>query len=273
MVMEINDLKRKANWARRQVLEMTADHGSSHIGGIFSCTEILVTLYYGNVLRFDTKNPKWDERDRIIVGKGHASIAFYIIWADLGFIDSSWLRQFGTDGGSLGVQLNINTPGVEYNTGSLGNALGVAAGIGLAARMDKKRHRAFALLGDGECAEGSIWESIEFASKQKLNNLIGIIDRNRLGVLDVIDDSDENGKLDERIQSFGWKCITIDGHSFKDILSAFNDLDRLEKPLMVIANTVKGKGVSFMENEAEWHNLGLTQKQLDLARKELDKDI
>lgn len=273
MKENFGELKKKANWIRRQVLETIVATGKGHIGGTFSCIDILVALYYGDILRFDSKNPKWDERDRLIIGKGHACLALYNILIDLGFFSISRLKEYGKDGSSLGGQLNIDTPGVEYNTGSLGNALGIGAGIALAAKMDNKNYRTFALVGDGECAEGSIWESIMFASQQRLNNLIGIIDHNRLSVTDVIKDDDGSGKLDDKLRACGWKCLVIDGHSFEEILTAFSNFDKLKQPLMIIANTVKGKGVSFMENGLKWHHSIPTKEELDLARKELNQEI
>lgn len=272
MKKNFEELKNKANWVRRQVLETVALTGKGHIGGTFSSTDIFVALYYGDILRFDPKNPKWSDRDRFVIGKGHACLALYNILVDLGFFDISRLKEYGNNGSSLSGQLNIDTPGVEYNTGSLGNALGIGAGMALAAKMDNKNYRTFALIGDGECAEGSIWESIMFASQQRLNNLIGIIDRNRLSVTDVVED-DEASKLDKRVRACGWKCLVIDGHSFEEILAAFKGLDKLEQPLMIIANTVKGKGVSFMENRIKWHHSVPTKEELDLARKELSQEI
>jgi len=173
----------------------------------------------------------------------------------------------------LGGHLNIDTPGVEYNTGSLGHALGIGAGMALAAKMDKKNYRVFALVGDGECAEGSIWESVMFASQHRLNNLIGIVDRNRLSVTDVIEEEEGSGRLDNKFRACGWKCVTIDGHSFEEILVAFSGLDKLWQPLMVITNTVKGKGVSFMEDGVRWHHSIPTMEEFELAKKELEREI
>lgn len=258
---------------RRKVLEIAAKTGKGHIGGTFSCTDILVALYYGKAMKIDPQNPKWDERDRLILGKGHACLALYIILVDFGFFDISILNEFGQDGSSLGGQLNIDTPGVEYNTGSLGHALGIGAGMALAAKLDHKNFRVFAIVGDGECDEGSIWESAMFASQKRLNNLIGVVDHNRLSVTDVIADDDGSGRLDEKFRACGWKCITIDGHSFEELLSTFSSLDKLEQPLMIIANTIKGKGVSFMENSIKWHQSGLTNKEFELAKKELEQEI
>ena len=273
MQLSLGKLEIKANMIRRKVLEKVYKTGKGHIGGTFSCTDILTALYYGGILRVDPQNPKWDERDRLIVGKGHACLALYNILVDLGFFAISRLEEYGKDGSSLGGQLNIDTPGVEYNTGSLGHALGIGAGMALAAKLDKKNYRAFAIVGDGECAEGSIWESVMFASQHRLNNLIGIVDRNRLSVTDVIEEDDGSGRLDDKMRACGWKCIIIDGHSFKEIMAAFSDLDKLEQPLMVIANTVKGKGVSFMEDGLKWHHSVPTRDEFERAKKELEEGM
>jgi len=273
MKKNLEELKKKANWIRREVLEIVAKTRKGHLGGTFSCTDILTALYYGDVLKFDSENPKWTERDRLIIGKGHVCLALYNILVDLGFFDLPRLKEYGSNGSSLGGQLNIDIPGVEYNTGSLGHALGIGAGMALSAKMDNKKYRTFVLLGDGECAEGSIWESAMFASQQKLNNLIGIIDRNRLSVTDVIAEDDDSGKLEDKLKACGWKCLIINGHSFEEILAAFSNLDELKQPLMIIANTVKGKGVSFMENGIKWHHSVPNQEELELARKELNQNI
>ncbi|OGZ27151.1 MAG: hypothetical protein A2365_00580 [Candidatus Nealsonbacteria bacterium RIFOXYB1_FULL_40_15] len=256
-------LEEKARWVRSQVLETAArTKKGEHIGGIFSCTDILVALYYGNILKVDPKNPKWDGRDRFVLGKGHASLALYHILADIGFFEPSRIQSYGKNGSSLGVQLNLNTPGVEYNTGSLGHAIGVACGMALSAEIDGNNYRSFALVGDGECEEGSIWESIMFAGKKQVKNLVGIIDRNRLSVTEKIED-----KLEEKIRASGWECKTVDGHSFKELLKALSE--KPDHPLMIIADTIKGKGVSFMENNLKWHSSALKREDLESAKKEL----
>ncbi len=270
IIINNKELEIKSNLIRLKVLETVFLTGKGHIGGTYSCTDLLVALYYGKILRINPKDPKWDERDRLIIGKGHACLAVYNILIDLGFFDASKLEEYGKNGSSLGGQLNIDTPGIEYNTGSLGNALGIAAGISLAAKLDNKNYRAFAIIGDGECGEGSIWESIMFASKLKLNNLICIIDHNRLSVTDVIEE-DDSGKLDEKFRACGWKCITINGHSFSAIFVALNELDKLDKPLVIIADTIKGKGISFMENGIKWHHSVPNKEEFEKAKKELEK--
>lgn len=266
---KIKYLNEKAKWLRSQVLNTIVFAQRGHIGGTFSCIDIFIALYYGGILRFNTKNPQWPQRDRLIVGKGHACLALYHIWVDLGMLSKSRLEEFGTNGSSLSGQLNLDTPGAEYNTGSLGHALGITAGMAMAAKMDKNNYRCFALVGDGECAEGSIWESVMFASKHRLNNLVCIVDRNRLGVTEFIEEDDGSGRLDDKFKACGFDCITLNGHSFESILNVFSDLDRFKKPLAVIADTVKGKGVSFMENGIKWHHSVPTEQEAIRAREEL----
>jgi len=161
-ILNVEEMDNKARWVRQMVLESVATGGKGHIGGTYSCTDLFVALYYGGVLRVDPTNPGWADRDRLLVGKGHACLALYAIFMDLGFIDRSAFDSYGRDGG-LGGQLDVGIPGAEYNTGSLGHVLGIAAGMALAAKMDKKDYRAYAMMGDAECYEGSIWEAIIFA--------------------------------------------------------------------------------------------------------------
>lgn len=272
MVNNVNNiefLKEKAKWIRRNTLEkVILTKGKGHVGSVYSCTELLIALYYGGILRFDPKNPKWKDRDRFILGKGHVCFALYSILSDLGFFDKSLLEEYGKEGGKLSVQCNISTPGIEYNTGSLGNAIGIASGIALSAKINNESYKTIALVGDGECQEGSIWESLIFASQNKLNNLLVIVDRNRLGVTDYIDDDDLIGKLENRVSSCGWTCLVINGHSFEEIFNAFKISEQIT-PYMIIADTIKGKGVSFMENDKKWHNSSLTEEEIKIAREEL----
>jgi transketolase len=270
---KIEFLKKKSREIRLRVLDTISEALKGHIGGTYSCVDILVALYYGNILCFRSKDPKWQRRDRFIIGKGHACLAFYHIWIDLGFLDVSKIKDYGKNGSILGGQLHISTAGAEYNSGSLGHAVGIGAGMSLAAKMDKKDYKVFFLIGDGECAEGSIWESVMFAAKHKLNNLIGIVDRNRLSVTDVIEKDDGSGSLEGKFKACGWKVININGHSFGEILSAFRNLDRLRQPLMIVADTVKGKGVSFMENGTKWHHGIPTKEEFELARGELERQL
>lgn len=275
MEQKIYELKKKANWVRTQILEMIASAGKGHIGGAFSCTDILVTLYYGEILRFDPANKNWSERDRFIFSKGHAGTALYAILADLGFFAISELRKFGQRGCLLGAHPDNGTPGIEADTGALGHGLGIAVGLALSAKMDKKDYMTVVLLGDGECYEGSVWESAMFASHHKLNNLVAIVDRNGLCATDFTEDCNSLEPFCDKWRSFGWDVIVVDGHSFEELLAVFKDFRfrKVEQPLVIIAKTIKGKGVSFMENNPSWHHSVPKGKELEIARKELSCNL
>jgi len=258
---------------RREVLEMCVSAGCGHIVSSFSCTDILVALYYGGALRFDPASPDWDERDRFIISKGHGAIALYPILADLGFFPQDELSKFCQGDSLLGAHPDNKIPGIEVVSGSLGHGLGIAAGLALSAKMDKKDYAAVALLGDGECYEGAVWESAMFAGHHQLNNLTGIVDRNGLSVTDYTEISLRLNPLGEKWASFGWDTLTVDGHSFEEILAAVEGLRSRSstRPLMVIANTVKGKGVSFMEDTPLWHTMVPSGEQVEMAKRELNE--
>ena len=268
---KIPRMKQKANWVRNQVLEMCVGAGCGHIVSSFSATDILVALYYGGSFRFDPANPDWTERDRFIMSKGHGGIALYPILADLGFFPVDELSGFCRGEGMLGAHPDNNVPGIEVISGSLGHGLGIATGLALSAKMDGRDYATVALLGDGECYEGSVWEAAMFAGHHQLNNLTGIVDRNRLSVTDFTENSLRLDPLDNKWESFGWDTVTIDGHSFEQLVAALNNLRSpiSTKPLMIIANTVKGMGVSFMQDKPIWHVTVPSGEQLEMARKEL----
>jgi transketolase len=268
----IPELQALARQIRLDSLEATVRAGKGHLGGTYSCTDMLVALYYGGVLRFDAGNPRDPQRDRFLIGKGHACLALYAIFRDLGMISRETFERFGENGGPLGGQLDVSTPGVEYNTGSLGHVLGIGAGIALAAKMDDADYRAFVMLGDAECYEGSIWEAIIFAGDNRLSNLVGIIDRNRLSVTDVLDDDGFFNEFQVKLHNFGWNPIVIDGHDFSEIIYAFENAMNSDLPSMIIANTIKGKGVSFMEGGVKWHHSVPSGAELEIARAELSAD-
>jgi len=267
-------LQKKANWVRNQVLEMAVKAGAGHIAPSFSCIDILVALYYGGVLRLGSKNPKWVNRDRFILSKGHAAVALYVVLADLGFFPVSELMTFAQNGSRLGAHAEDTIPGVEASTGSLGHGLSIAAGIALSAKMDKKKYRCFVLLGDGESHEGSVWEAAMFAAYHRLNNLIAIVDYNGLSATDFFKNYLEIEPLKKKWEAFGWEVVVADGHSFKELLRVFNNqrLRSSDKPLVVIALTTKGKGVSFMENKPIWHYRIPAGEELEIARRELLSD-
>jgi transketolase len=264
-------LKKKSRWVRRQILEMIVAANKGHIGGALSCTDILVTLFYGGILRFDPDNPGWEERDRFILSKGHSSVALYAVLADLGFFPISELISFCQKGTFLGGHPDRNIPGFEADTGSLGHGLAIGSGLALAGKMDKKNYMTAVLLGDGECQEGSVWEAAMFAAHHKLNNLVAVVDRNRQGVTDFIEDSVTLEPFAKKWQGFNWEVREVNGHSFEELLGAFKDSHsrKSAKPLVIIANTIKGKGVSFMEGKLDWHHSVPTSEELKIARQEL----
>tara|TARA_Y100000590_G_scaffold35278_1_gene38340 strand:+ start:3901 stop:4716 length:816 start_codon:yes stop_codon:yes gene_type:complete len=269
--MSVEILEKIAKDLRLKILKTAKKTGGkgAHLGGTFSCIELLVSLYYGNILKFKANRPKWDDRDRVLIGKGHAHLALYHIWSNLGFLPKNILNTYGKNGSSLGQQLNIKTPGSEYNTGSLGHVTGIATGICLAAKLDKKNFRTFAIVGDAECDEGAIWESAMFAGKNNLNNLVAIVDKNSLSVMDVIEEEDIDSNLNSKFKACNWNVKEIDGHSFSQILSALEYDPSINKPTVIIAKTIKGKGISFMENEIAWHSGIPSEEQFNKAIKEI----
>jgi len=250
---------------------MIASAGKGHIGGAFSCTDILVVLYYGGILHLDPKIPSWEDRDRFILSKGHACTSLYVILADLGFLPTSELESFAKEGSMLEGHPHRGIPGIEADTGSLGHGLGIGAGLALSAKMDKKDWLTVVLLSDGECYEGSTWEAAMFASHHKLSNLIAIVDRNCQCSTDFTEDCLRLEPLADKWRAFGWEAREIGGHCFDHLLYAFNSLRHREisKPLAIIANTIKGKGVSFMEGKVGWHHEVPKGKELRIARQEL----
>jgi len=265
--MNHNALKFKSKELRLSILNAIYRSGKGHIGGAYSCMDILVALYYGGIMKFDPKNPKWDQRDRFIMSKGHAGIALYAILSDLGYFNKSELELFN-NGNMLGEHPDNNIPGIEINSGSLGHGLGIGAGMALAAKMNANKYRTFVLLGDGECYEGSIWEAAMFAAHHNLKNLTAIVDRNGLCIHGTTEEINHLDPLDKKFESFGWYVDNIDGHNINEIISNIK-VNHSSKPRMVIANTVKGKGVSFMENVSSWHHGGISDELYDQAKKEL----
>jgi transketolase len=274
MNLKIEKLKQKAKYLRQQVLEMCVSAGTGHVTSCFSCVEIMTALYYGGILKFDPKNPKWEERDRFVLSKGHASPLLYVILADLGFFPKEYLKKFTQADGKFSVHLQHDVPGAEITSGSLGHGFGVAAGMALAGKLNRRLYTVFTLLGDGECYEGSIWETAMFASHNRLNNLIAIIDRNYLSTIDFTENALALEPLEEKWKSFGWRTISINGHSFEEIFKALEGFRsrRSSQPLVIIANTVKGKGIEFMSDVPLWHALAPQGQQAIDAKKELEKE-
>ena len=265
------NLEKKAKWVRSQVLEMCVIAGAGHVAPAFSCTDILVALYQGGVLRVNPHNPAQEDRDRFIMSKGHACTSLYAVLADMGYFPISELKTHGQPGTYLGGHSDADIPGVEVSTGSLGHGLSIGAGMSLAANMDNKDDMTVVLLSDGECQEGSSWEAAMFAAHHHLDNLVAIVDRNKLQAIDFTEQALALEPLKEKWEAFGWEVRTADGHSFDSLLSVLGDIRSRNsgKPLVVIALTTKGKGVSFMENNVIWQYRIPVGDELEQARREL----
>ncbi len=267
---EVAALKAHAQHIRRNILTMAARVKSSHIGGGFSVADILTALYF-KVLHVDPKHPSDPNRDRLIFSKGHCAAALYAALTERGFAPESVLNDFFADGKLLTGHPTRNClPGVEASTGSLGHGLSLGAGIAYAARMDKASSRAFVVMSDGECDEGSTWEAAMSAAHHKLENLVAILDYNHLQGFGRTDDVLTLEPLRDKWQSFGWAVKEVDGHNFTELLNVFKKIPFAKgKPSVVIAHTVKGKGVSFMENSLDWHYKYPQGEELQRALKEL----
>jgi len=268
----IKDLEEKTRLFRREILEMTFKAGSGHPGGSLSAVDIITVLYY-HQMRVDPKNPKWADRDRFVLSKGHVCPALYAILAEIGFFPKEALWTLRRPESILQGHPDMRlTPGVEMSTGSLGQGLSVACGMALAARLDEKDYTVYCMLGDGEVQEGNVWEGAMFASHERLDNLIAILDRNRLQIEGFTDDVMTLDPLEDKWKAFGWTVLELeDGNDIKQILTVLDKaVERQGKPKIIIANTIKGKGVSFMENRAEYHGRALSPDEMKRARQELE---
>lgn len=270
MMLSKLDLEKIANNIRIQCLKMTSNGGSSHIGSCLSCVDIL-TFLYGNFLNTNPSNYSMLSRDVFIMSKGHAGAAVYATLAQFGFIDVDDLELHYSNGSFMsGHVSHIGIKGVEFSTGSLGHGLGVAAGVALSQTLSGNlSSKAVCLMSDGELDEGSNWETFMFASHFKLKNLIAFIDRNRLQSLDDTEKTIGLEPLNLKFEAFGWKVVEVDGHNFDELGNVFSCENYSDKPLAVICNTTKGKGVSFMENSVLWHYRSANEEELELAVKEL----
>jgi transketolase len=250
----MNDLRKIAASIRRRVIEMSHQAGTPHLGSSLSCIDLLTALYW-SVLRIDPNNPDDPERDYFILSKGHAALALYVTLATRGFFDDDLLRTYNQDGGRLAEHPGPGcAPGVEAATGSLGHGLPLGIGLALSARIQKRGSRVFVLMSDGECNEGSVWEGALLAPAQELEHLTVLIDYNRWQATARSDETMALSPLREKWESFGWHAVEVDGHSHEDIVRACRSRPTgTGKPLAIVAHTVKGRGVSFMEDDNNWH--------------------
>lgn len=242
---------------RRHGIEMTHLSGGSHIGAIMSVADIMGILYT-EVLNINPDNPKWEERDRFVLSKGHAGASVYAALAESGFFAVEELKTHYQNGSRLSGHVSHHLPGVDFSTGSLGHGLSAATGMAYAAKKDGKQHKVYVVLGDGECNEGSVWEAAMFANHFRLNNLVCIVDHNHMASLDFNENTIEIEDFGAKWRAFGWNVIEIDGNNHVELRQAFAKADEnsksdLHKPTVIIANTIKGYGVSFMQNDILWH--------------------
>lgn len=266
------EIKRLATKLRRDVVEMLGGEGHvGHLGGSCSSADIVTTLY-GHRMRHDAKNPRWEGRDKLLFSKGHACIAQYAALCEYGYFAREELPRLKSFGCMLQGHPDRNkTPGIEANTGSLGQGLSICNGMGLAAKLDNKDTRIYCIIGDGELAEGQIWEAAMTAVVYKLDNVVAIVDRNRLQAMGPVAERFDTNPVAEKWAGFGWNVITIDGHDIKAIDEALDKAEATKGvPTVIIAETTKGKGVSFAENVVGFHNGALTREQYEQACKELD---
>lgn len=257
----------------RKDIMIAAYHGKSgHLASALSAVEILCALYFGGILQYDRKDPAWSGRDKLIVSKGHASLALYSVLKRIGYITEEALNTFCQPDSLLGGEPKYgDVPGVEATTGSLGHGLSFAVGIAIANRLDEKKSRVYVLLGDGECQEGSVWEAALSAAHHSLNNLTVILDRNRLQAMGDTEDILRLESLEEKWRSFGWEVTSVDGHNIEALVEVLKE-DRaatFQSPRIIVANTVKGKGISFMEHAPIWHYRMPNEAEMEIVKKEL----
>ncbi|WP_331618354.1 transketolase [Serpentinicella sp. ANB-PHB4] len=266
----ISELQERATSIRKNIIEMLHESGSGHPGGSLSAADILTVLFF-HEMNLDPKNPKLDNRDRFVLSKGHAAPVLYATLVEKGFFPKEELFKLRKINAMLQGHPDMKgTPGVEMSTGSLGQGFSAACGMAIAGKLDKKDARVYALLGDGELQEGLVWEAAMSASHYKLDNLTAIVDYNRLQIDGFNDDVMGVNPVDDKFKAFGWHVIEVDGHSIDALIRVFDEAKNTKgKPTAIIAKTIKGKGVSFMENAVEWHGTAPSEDDKAQALKEL----
>jgi transketolase len=272
MSKSIDELKIIANTIRKDIIAMLTESGSGHPGGSLSAVEILTTLYF-NEMRVDINNPKDINRDRFILSKGHAAPVLYSTLARKGFFNVDELMGLRKFGAMLQGHPNMNgIPGVDMSTGSLGQGISAAVGMAIAGKLDKKDYRVYALLGDGELEEGQVWEAAMAAAHYKLDNMTAFVDLNGLQIDGPVEEVMNVNPVADKFAAFGWNVIEANGHDFNALITAIEEGKTVkDKPTMIVCKTVKGKGVSFMENEAGWHGSTPNKEQCDKALRELEE--
>lgn len=270
--LEIKEVKEISKKLRREILTMIHNAKSGHPGGSLSCVDILNVLFTKCMTHYSEceQNPNYKNRDRFILSKGHASAALYTIMAHCGYFKEEELLTFRKFGSKLQGHPCCNAlKGIEVSTGSLGQGLSIACGMALGLRLDNINSKVFVYMGDGETQEGSVWEAAMNASHNKLNNIIAFVDRNKLQIDGSTEKVKSIGDIAQKFKAFGWNTLEIDGHDIQEIYNAIQTAKTSNKPIAIVANTVKGKGVSFMENNAGWHGKAPNDEQLQQALEEL----
>ncbi|MCQ9207296.1 MAG: transketolase [Omnitrophica bacterium] len=270
---DIRTLKKKAIKIRKDILMMLEKSGSGHTGGSLSLVEILVALYYYK-MKHDPRNPGWQGRDRLLLSKGHGCPALYAVLADCGYFPREELWGLRKLGSPLQGHPQLGLQGIEISSGSLGQGLSIANGMALANRIDRINPKIYCIMGDGETNEGQIWEAAMTASHYGLSDVCGIVDFNKLQIDGFCCDVKGLEPYAKKWQSFGWHTLEIDGHDFKALINALDEADKvIDKPKVLIAHTVKGKGVSFIENRVEWHGIAPKKDELEKALTELNEEL
>ncbi len=259
--------------ARLLAVQMVHDAASGHPGGSLSCLDVLTTLYF-RVMRIDPKNPLDPDRDRFVMSKGHCSPAMYPVLALRGFFPAEALKMFRSIDGHMSGHVEMHVPGVDMSTGSLGQGISTAVGMALGGKLNKKDYRVYSILGDGELAEGQVWEAMMAAAKYKLDNLCACVDVNGLQIDGPTAEVMPTEPLDKKFEAFGWHVIKIDGHDYDQIIAAYEEARTVKgQPTMILAKTTKGKGVSYMENQAGWHGKAPNDEQFQQAKEELEAKL
>lgn len=268
--LDVSELKNMARTIRTDILKMVHEAGSGHPGGSLSAAEIVTVLYF-NVLNVNPKQPKWEDRDRFILSKGHCCPVLYACLARRGFFEVAELASLRKYGSKLQGHPDMNKcPGIDMTSGSLGNGIGCAVGMAIAGKVKNEKHKVFVMLGDGECQEGVVWEAAMCAAHHKLTNLVAIVDVNGLQIIDTTDKIMNIEPLADKWRSFGWKVLEMDGHDVAQVVTTLNYAKAIEGPVAVLAHTVKGKGVSFMEGVAKWHGAAPSGEELAQAIREIE---
>ena len=272
-INNIEELKNIAKTIRKDIIEEVYSANSGHPGGALSIADIITALYF-NEMNIDPKNPKDENRDRLILSKGHASAALYAALAEKGYLPKEDLKTFRNINSYLQGHPDMkHIPGVDMSTGSLGQGLSAANGMAMMFKLDKNPARVYCICGDGEIEDGQIWEAAMSSSKYKLDNLCLIIDNNNLQIDGTIEEVMSSYPIDDKFKSFGFNVITINGHDFSQILQAFEKAKNCkDKPTAIIAKTIKGKGITFMENQVGWHGKAPSQQEYEQAIKELERE-